>query len=146
MSISKGLLLSCNRFFNIGNMQDCQEFLIRFLSSLLEELNPKRNYKIPENSTLEKTGEIFTKYNNSFIDGVFTGLMSSKIHCDSCKNDSITYDPFMELSVPINPKTQNLYGCLSEYFKKENIEYSTYICKNCKSTSKVSQKFNFLIR
>ena len=141
MKVSKEFLTSCNSFLSVGKMQDCHEFLIRFLEALQLELNPKNKYVIPENSTKEQTWEIFTKYNNSFIDAVFTGLLSSKVHCTSCGKDSLTYDPFMDLSVPINYKTQNLKNCLDEYFKIELVEDPSYICGHCKQKTKVNNKY-----
>ena len=137
IKVNKELLNSCSSFLKIDRMQDCHEFLMRFLEALQSELNPKQKYVIPENSTKEQTWEIFTKYNNSFIDAVFTGLMSSKVYCTSCGKNSLTYDPFMDLSVPINFKTQNLKSCLDEFFKTEVIEKSNYVCENCKQKSKV---------
>ena len=126
-------------------MHDCQEFLVCFLEALQDELNTKEKVNIPENITMEQKWILYRKVNYSFIDSVFTGLMRSTVECKQCAHKSITYDPFIDLSVSIN-KYKNVEKCLKQYFEKEKIDCE-YKCEKCKQVSKVSANIfsNFLL-
>ena len=51
---------------------------------------------------------IYREVNPSFIDSVFTGLMTSTVKCLKCSHCSYTYDPFLDLSVSIEKKKKNI--------------------------------------
>ena len=136
MQIPRSLKVICSRLLGGMRMHDCQEFLVCFLEALQDELNTKEKVNIPENITMEQKWILYRKVNYSFIDSVFTGLMRSTVECKQCAHKSITYDPFIDLSVSIN-KYSNVEKCLKQYFEKEKIDCE-YKCEKCKQVSKVS--------
>ena len=64
--------------------------------------------------------------------------MRCSVICNKCNYESDTYDPFMDLSVPIKKKpVETLENCLDNYFAKEFIDCE-YKCSKCKKTTSVS--------
>ena len=71
------------------------------------------------------------------------GQYMSAIHCHNCKHQSLTFDTFMDLSLPIPKKSSSYssysYGgssvsladCLGEFSKEEEID-KDYKCERCK--------------
>ncbi|KAJ3444724.1 ubiquitin carboxyl-terminal hydrolase [Anaeramoeba flamelloides] len=60
--------------------------------------------------------ESFQKNNKSIISKNFYGLLESSIKCQKCKNESLTYEPFLYLSVPFpKPRTYNFHIHLIRY-------------------------------
>ena len=143
IDIPRDLKSICIRLLGGMRMHDCQEFFVCFLEALQGELNSNEKIKNPENATMKLKWIIYRRVNNSFIDSVFTGLMRSTVQCKNCDFKSLTYDPFIDLSVSIN-KNKNLEKCLKQYFEKEKID-SEYKCDNCKKVSKVSKLINYII-
>lgn len=127
----------CNSFLQPNRQHDCQEFLRRFLSKIQEELNYNIKYTFPDKSSYEKVWEIYRQNNPSFVDNLFCGLMCSSVICNKCKSKSDTYDPFLDLSLPIQRKNnESLENCLDDYFNEEFI-VCEYKCSSCKKTSSV---------
>ena len=50
---------------------------------------------------------------------------------------SDTYDPFLDISLPIERKTRSLMQCFDLYFAKEDINCE-YKCESCKKKTSVS--------
>ena len=108
------------KIFQNNDQQDSHEFMTFFLDYLHEDLNriKKKPYiEIEEQKKDEKDFEcshrfwdMHIKRNNSIITDLFTGQYKSTIECPKCKWISITYDPFISLSLPIPDK---------KYAKKE---------------------------
>jgi len=122
-----------------GNQQhDAQEFLGFLLDGLHEDLNNKTpNYKptndpedpnIPIHILGQMSWENYLKRNNSHIVNIFQGQLKSTLTCLDCGKQSITFNPFMYLSVPIRPG-DNLMNCLKHYTEEEFLEESD--CWNC---------------
>jgi len=100
------------------NQQDSQEFLNFLLDGLHEDLN--RVLDKPYVAGVENDGrkdaevaaEAWERHqmrNQSIIVDLMQGQLKSKVHCPVCKRTSMTFDPFMFLSVPVptdNHKTQ----------------------------------------
>ncbi|XP_053378168.1 ubiquitin carboxyl-terminal hydrolase 19-like [Mercenaria mercenaria] len=95
---------------------DSQEFLAFLLDGLHEDLN--RIKKKPYTETVEDGGRpdevvaneawaVHKKRNDSFIVDLFQGQYKSKLVCPACGKVSITFDPFLYLSLPL-PKRQRL--------------------------------------
>ncbi|KAK3602943.1 hypothetical protein CHS0354_039361 [Potamilus streckersoni] len=95
---------------------DAQEFMAFLLDGLHEDLN--RVQKKPYTQTVEDGGrpdevvaseawEVYKKRNDSFIVDMFQGQYKSKLVCPECGKVSITFDPFLYLSLPL-PKKQRL--------------------------------------
>ena len=104
-------------FFN-NEQHDSQEFLFALLNDLHDELNRVTNKKYMElkekqkNETDEQASDRYWNYHksreNSIIVDLFQGQYKSKIICLSCKNESVTFDTYMNLQLPIpSKKMQN---------------------------------------
>jgi ubiquitin C-terminal hydrolase len=127
----------CHSFLPPNEQHDCQEFLRRFLSKIQEELNLNKKYSFPENSNYKKVWDIYKENNPSFIDNLFCGLIRSSVICNKCKSKSDTYDPFLDLSVPIRrKKNDTLENCFDTYFNEEFIDCE-YKCGACKRKTTV---------
>ena len=128
---------TCHSFLEGGRQHDCQEFLRRFLGRIQDELNYNKKYRFEDNISMEDAWNIYREVNPSFIDSVFTGLMTSTVKCLKCSHCSYTYDPFLDLSVSIERKKKdNLNDCLIRYFSSEKMDCG-YKCEKCKKKTKV---------
>ena len=132
----------CHSILQKDVMNDSEEFLILFLKSIQEELKTKiKNENNINNKEIkidiEKLWMNYRNNNNSFIDGLFTGFIISSVICNSCKNETYNFEPFMDLSVPIPKKNKSIVQCLNEYFNYENLDCN-YHCEKCKLVTSVS--------
>ena len=51
------------------------------------------------------------KRNQSIITDLMTGQYKSRVTCPDCKKESITFDPFITLTLPIPQKVVNIFDC-----------------------------------
>ncbi|KAF0981910.1 hypothetical protein FDP41_011771 [Naegleria fowleri] len=90
--------------------QDSQELISFLLDGLHEDLNRVKDK--PSTTPVEAKGredaivakeswETHKLRNNSIIVDKFQGQLKSTLHCPKCDNVSITFDPFMYLTLPI---------------------------------------------
>ncbi|XP_059505664.1 ubiquitin carboxyl-terminal hydrolase 19 isoform X3 [Stegostoma tigrinum] len=100
---------------------DAQEFMAFLLDGLHEDLNRIQNKPYtetvdsdgrPDEVVAEEAWERHKMRNDSFIVDLFQGQYKSKLVCPICYKVSITFDPFLYLSVPL-PQKQKL---LTVYF------------------------------
>ena len=102
--------------FSGYGQQDSQEFLAFLLDGLHEDLNRihKKPYIEKPESTDEMVGDdaaiaaladkvwdIYRKRNDSAVADLFGGLYKSTLVCPECGKVSITFDPFMDLTLPL---------------------------------------------
>ena len=119
---------------------DCQEFIRFFLSEMQDEMNskPPKNYTLEDIKTSKLAKEKYFSCHDSIIDQTFAGLLKSQVTCHSCKNESITYDPFLDLSLHFNKNgSRKINTMLDEFFDDENI--NGYACEKCKKRSKATK-------
>ncbi|KDO28974.1 hypothetical protein SPRG_06060 [Saprolegnia parasitica CBS 223.65] len=104
------------------NQQDSQEVLSFILDGLHEDLN--RVLRKPVTETIEANGrpdavvaqEAWQQYlrrNDSVITDHFMGQLRSHVTCPVCQHESITFDPYMSLSLPLPNETSilvSVYG------------------------------------
>lgn len=102
--------------FSGYQQQDSQEFLAFLLDGLHEDLNriDKKPYIERPDSTDDMVGnpekiaqlaathwDIYKKRNDSAVADLFAGLYKSTLVCPECSKVSITFDPFMDLTLPL---------------------------------------------
>merc|ERR1719233_1091262 len=90
--------------------QDSQELLAFLLDGLHEDLNRVKNKPYTENVesneredniVANETWNTYLKRNDSIIVDKLQGQYKSKLTCPCCGRTSITFDPFMYLTVPL---------------------------------------------
>ena len=92
--------------------QDSQEFLRFMLDGLSEDLNrviekKKWNFKDEELDKLSDIDKataswnICKSLNDSVISDIFAGQLQSTVKCHGCKHESVTFEIFMDLSLPL---------------------------------------------
>jgi len=128
--------------FSPRSQNDSQEFLAYFLDQLHEDLN-KSSGKSAVSSRQEVAGDEETMAdlawqshllsNRSIIVEKFQGVLKSSLSCMKCKHTSVTFEPFMFLSVPISSgRSDTLKECLGEFTKSERLGGSEkWTCPKC---------------
>ncbi|XP_045528631.1 ubiquitin carboxyl-terminal hydrolase 2-like isoform X2 [Pieris brassicae] len=116
------------------SQQDAQEFLRYLLEGLHEDVNrvtikPKPILTEIEDSLSDaaKAAEAWNRYlrmEDSRVGDIFVGQLKSTLRCTHCKHDSVTFDPFWDLSLPIPSRTGNLklQQCLQHFVKEEELD------------------------
>ena len=145
--------------------QDSQEFLRFLLDGLHEDLSrvtrkpplAEEDPKVGSWPILTQSEYARDRYKqrfNSFIIDTFAGQLRSTLKCTTCHHESITFDPFWDLSVPIpgsgkskagsgasrysrststGPASCSIYDCLSEFTKEEVLDGDEMpTCEKCK--------------
>jgi ubiquitin carboxyl-terminal hydrolase 8 len=130
--------------------QDSHEFLTILMDWLHEDLN-KRSRKLPlretSNENLSQADQAWNKFrrcNESLIRSLFYGQQRSTVRCCKCCEESVTYEAFSDLSLPL-PSSSNkcsLYECLKLYLNGEKI--SGWNCPSCKEKRDAIKKFDIL--
>ncbi|KAJ3426859.1 ubiquitin carboxyl-terminal hydrolase [Anaeramoeba flamelloides] len=105
----KNLIVKFSNRFSGFDQEDSQEFLSFLLDGLHEDLNriKKKTYthKVEDRGRTDEvvakeSWETYKKRNDSIIVDIFTGQLKSKLRCNICKKISVTFDPFIFLSLP----------------------------------------------
>jgi ubiquitin C-terminal hydrolase len=126
--------------FDPDEQHDAHEFLRFLLSGMQDEMNLSRPKKEVELTDPDTSWAYYRKYNVSIVDELFAGQLVNRVLCTSCNHVSTTFDPFLDLSLPITPgKTNTIDDCLEAFQKEEEIKDS-YVCEKCKSKSKVLKR------
>lgn len=91
---------------NRQRQHDCHEFLALFLDGLHRELNCSTLPSLfpdqsDNNVSAEEKWRQYTMSNESLIVDTFQGQLQSKVTCSNCNHESVKYQPFTFLSVPI---------------------------------------------
>ncbi|KAJ3179960.1 CSN-associated deubiquitinating enzyme Ubp12 [Gaertneriomyces sp. JEL0708] len=106
-----------NSMFLGYSQQDSQELLAFLMDGLHEDLNriKKKPYieapdmdGQPDSDIAAKAWEIYSMRNDSVIVDLFQGQYKSRVECMVCGKWSVTFDPYMFLSVPIPDKREFL--------------------------------------
>jgi ubiquitin C-terminal hydrolase len=92
------------------NQHDSQEFMAFLLDNLLEDLcrskvKPPGKEPLgvdrPEVEQADHTWGDYIARNGSAVTDVFSGQFRSQLTCNKCAHESVTFDPFASVSVPI---------------------------------------------
>lgn len=112
------------KHFKFGRQEDSHEFL-RFLIEAMH------------------SGASLKKNDESPIYSIFRGLLKSQIKCLSCKNNSDTFDPILDISLEIT-KCQCLTEALEKFTKPEVLtKGNRYKCESCNSLRDAQKQFSF---
>lgn len=106
-------------------------------------LKEQNNYDIPDEKAANMAWEDYSNSNKSIIVTLFAGQQRSSLKCDACGKESVTFEPFFNLSLPIPSKTQcNIMVSLFSVglFRK------TYLCARfyayCRNASNCTRNQN----
>ncbi|XP_066148846.1 ubiquitin carboxyl-terminal hydrolase 32 isoform X1 [Euwallacea fornicatus] len=93
-----------------GGQHDAQELLAWLLDALHEDLNrvPKKQYieqkdsdGRPDQVVADEAWQYHLKRENSVVTDLFHGQLKSKVTCQTCGHESVKFDPFNHLSLPL---------------------------------------------
>ncbi|XP_030745241.1 ubiquitin carboxyl-terminal hydrolase 32 isoform X3 [Sitophilus oryzae] len=100
-----------------GGQQDAQELLAWLLDALHEDLNrvPKKQYielkdsdGRPDEVVADEEWQYHLKREHSIITDLFHGQLKSKVTCKTCGHESVKFDPFNHLSLPLPMESYTL--------------------------------------
>ena len=109
----------------------------------LNRVAKKPPYKVIDcdKESMDKQSEIWADYmratDNSIITDLFEGQLMSKLECQKCHYQSLTFDNFMDLSISIPRKSIRITGyvdvneCLKSYIAPERMDRCGYKCQKC---------------
>ncbi|XP_058886955.1 ubiquitin carboxyl-terminal hydrolase 35-like isoform X1 [Acipenser ruthenus] len=105
------LTASCPPWFNLGDQQDCSEYLKYLLDRLHEEEKTNSN-TIQNLSCLSIAGDIENSEGTgrTLIQKMFGGRMVTRIRCLCCENISWREEVFTDLSLALPPPRTSLSG------------------------------------
>ena len=138
--------------FKEGVQQDAHELLSFLLDQLHEDLNratdrtpiSKQTYTTESDERqAAKAWAQHLKRNSSVIVDLFQGQLKSTLKCALCDYQSVTFDTFMYLSLPIPKHVQRvcLQDCLEEFTREEKLE-AGWICPICEIQVEAYKKFD----
>ncbi|GIY42901.1 ubiquitin carboxyl-terminal hydrolase 2 [Caerostris darwini] len=115
--------------FSGDNQQDAQEFLRYLLQGIHDDINRvkcKPSFKGDYGGDAFKTWRRYRDTDDSLIVDLFAGQLKSTLKCMTCNNDSITHDPFWDLSLPIPEGYRNssLRQCFNLFSSPEILDGS----------------------
>jgi ubiquitin carboxyl-terminal hydrolase 2/21 len=125
--------------FGIGKQQDAQEFLCYLFSELHEETNTALRWRgtdpdipddIPEDAKAKLAWERYCARNNSIFSRLFVGQLKSTLECQSCKNRSVTFDIFWDISVPV-PEQLKSYQRRASWEQDKQSAKQSFDIKDC---------------
>ncbi|XP_037076197.1 ubiquitin carboxyl-terminal hydrolase 8-like [Pollicipes pollicipes] len=123
--------------------QDAHEFLMYLLEFLHEDLNEVRkkrplkeqeNDGVPDPRAAEVAWDDFLNNNRSYVMNLFWGQHKSTLRCSRCGNQSVKFETFSHLSVPMPSRSGkcSLQECIRLYMAGDTI--SGWTCPKCKSS------------
>ncbi|CAI8045180.1 Ubiquitin carboxyl-terminal hydrolase 19 [Geodia barretti] len=99
-----------SKYFGGNSQHDTHEFMSYLIDGLHEDLNRVREKPVtkpvemedyPDREVAAESWRLHKKRNDSMIVDLFQGQFKSTLVCQECNKESVTFDPFMSLSVPI---------------------------------------------
>ncbi len=138
---------------------DCQELLCALLDGLHEDLN--RVTKKPSTQVPDADGRqdeivaaehwaIHLMRNKSIIVDILQGQLKSTVTCKACGFTSVTFDPFMYLSLPFpenagqgEAKDVSVESLLEEFLREETLDGDEkWFCPKCKEFHSAVKKLD----
>eukprot|EP00696_Hemimastix_kukwesjijk_P002536 gnl/Hemi2/13103_TR4475_c0_g1_i1.p1 gnl/Hemi2/13103_TR4475_c0_g1~~gnl/Hemi2/13103_TR4475_c0_g1_i1.p1 ORF type:complete len:854 (+),score=238.49 gnl/Hemi2/13103_TR4475_c0_g1_i1:71-2632(+) len=124
--------------FSGYQQQDCQELLAFLLDGLHEDLN--RVEDKPQTETVESNGRpdeivaeeawrVHQLRNRSKIVDLFQAQLKSTVRCGDCNKISITFDPFLFLSLPLPTSSQRVMIVTMHHIGQPPLKYGVRVNK-----------------
>ena len=113
-----------NTSFSSLQQQDSQEFLAFLLDGLHEDLNRVTTKKYvelkdsdgrPDIVVSQEAEQNHSARNKSIVVDLFTGQLKSKVTCKVCGHESVKFDPFQYLSLPLPMESSCLPTATMQY-------------------------------
>lgn len=137
--------------------QDAQEFLRYLLQGLSEDVNRVRQKPTPisidekaeerlkEKDRAKLSWERCLRYENSPLVDIFAGQLKSTLECTSCSYQSVTFDMFWDLSLPLprDNSSTTLHDCIQLFMSKEILDGDEKPkCARCKEKRRCTKKLS----
>ena len=98
-------------------------------------------------SATEKSRRCWIFYlskDSSIITDLFLGQFRSTLKCTECQHESVTFEPFWVVSVPLSKDSVDLQSCLELFVKSEILDGDEMpTCDNCKARRKCTKGYSF---
>lgn len=122
--------------------QDAQEFLSYLLDGLHEDLNAAERHTyveeraydgLPADEAALHSWNFYKLHNNSIIVDMFQGQYRSTLRCLTCGRESVTFSPFMYLTLPLPSSGRvTLAECIEHFSRPERVGGADrWYCENC---------------
>jgi len=141
--------------FSGYNQEDSQEFLRYLLEGLHEDVNRVITKPQPIHteidsslSVCEQAMEAWKRYirrDDSHLVDLFVGQLKSTLRCSDCNHESVTFEPFWDLSLGIPSRTGevSLLDCLDTFTKEEVLDGDEMpTCERCKTRRKSTKRYS----
>lgn len=137
--------------------QDSQEFLRYLLQGLHEDVNrvqrkpppvkidEKAEEKMKEKDLAKLSWERCLLFDNSPMSDIFAGQLKSTLECTYCNYQSITFDMFWDLSIPLprSKSSTSVQECIQLFMSKEELDGNEKpMCAKCKQKRRCTKKFS----
>ena len=116
----------------------------------MEEEREEITYKDIEEPGIdahEKSRRCWLFYLNkdsSIVTDLFLGQFRSTLRCTECQHESVTFEPFWVVSVPLAKDTVDLLECLELFVKAETLDGDEMpTCDKCKERRKCIKWYSF---
>jgi len=140
--------------FSGYNQEDSQEFLRYLLEGLHEDVNRVSTRPAPINteidsslSVCEQSMEAWKRYirrDDSHLVDLFVGQLKSTLQCTHCNHESVTFEPFWDLSlgIPARCGDVSLLECFDAFTKEETLDGDEMpTCESCKTRRKSTKRY-----
>uniref|UniRef100_UPI00358F746C ubiquitin carboxyl-terminal hydrolase 36-like isoform X2 n=1 Tax=Myxine glutinosa TaxID=7769 RepID=UPI00358F746C len=115
-----GELKRIAKHLRLGEQEDAHEFLRHTVEALQKAC-------LNGHSKVDRSSQTTT-----LVHQIFGGYLRSRVKCSSCKNESDTYEPFLDLALDIKSVT-DILSALRQFVKPEFLEgENAYKCERCK--------------
>lgn len=140
------------------DQHDAQEFLRFLVDKLHVDVNrvhakprnlPEVNDKLPDNSQASEHWRRYLMSENSYILELFGGQLKSTLQCLVCKNKSVTFEIFWDLSLPLPSYTSynssvSITDILRNFTLEEILDNREKPrCSQCKIEQRMSKSYSF---
>eukprot|EP00759_Apiculatamorpha_spiralis_P020844 PhF_6_TR26083/c0_g1_i1/m.36832/K11839/USP8, UBP5; ubiquitin carboxyl-terminal hydrolase 8 len=139
LSFKKALGVLCDKFAS-WQQHDAHELLSVVLGIIHDSLNAPKSLAyvelkekpgVPNEIVADEWWTNHTNRNRSVVVSLFHGQLFSTVTCLTCRNESLAFDPFMFLQVPLLAGCKNVEECLAEYSRCEELAELVH-CSKCK--------------